>query len=383
MEIKILMKCVGIIGGGQLASMMGNAAQKLGIDLMIQTPNSFDPAVEIATGTIFAEVDDVTATENLANYCDLITFENEFINLKALEPLEQRGVIFYPSLKSLAPLLDKYEQRCYHRDLGLPIPRFKALEKEKNFTSDWGFPVVVKVRRHGYDGQGTFIVKNQADLESIGTKFSTDLLLLEEFIPFERELATIACRNIEGEIAIYPVVETYQEQQVCQKVIAPADISEDVKSQVENIAHRLLGDSWIGVMGIELFLTSENQVLVNEIAPRTHNSGHYTIDACNISQFEMHLRAVTDLPLITPKLKSPQAVMINLLGYEYSESDYEEKLQLLREIPQAYLHWYGKTPSRPGRKLGHITVLSEDSSEGLSQDLLEITKKIEYIWYGN
>ena len=373
------MKRVGIIGGGQLASMMGNAAKKLGIDLVLQTPNSFDPAVSIASETIFAPIDDATATANLATRCDVITFENEFVNLKALQCLEQQGVIFYPTISSLTPLLDKYEQRCYYRSLGLPVPRFKALESKADLVSDWGFPVVVKARRHGYDGQGTFIVENKADLESLGENFQPGLLLLEEFIPFERELATMACRNIQGEIVVYPVVETYQEEQVCHKVVAPAAIDSEVKLQVENIARVLLGDSWIGVMGIELFLTREGKVLVNEIAPRTHNSGHYTIDACNISQFEMHLRAVTGLPLVTPTFKFTQVVMINLLGYEYCESDYQEKLHRLRAIPQAYLHWYGKNISRPGRKLGHITVLSE----GLKENLPKITNQIESIWYEN
>lgn len=385
-------KRVGVIGGGQLAWMMAGAAKKLGIELVIQTPNASDPAVAIASKTIFAPVDDAEATAVLATGCDVITFENEFVNLEALSVVEQQGVCFRPRLQVLSPLLDKYDQRCYLQQLGLPVPKFFALEdrgagEKSPLTTDdsrlvgLGFPVVLKARRHGYDGQGTFIIKDLDALQQKLAATSQSLYLLEEFVPFERELAIIAARSCAGEIVTYPVVETQQQQQVCRRVLAPANVSLDVAAQVEAIARTLLDSlQAVGVFGIELFLTTEGKVLVNEIAPRTHNSGHFTLDACEVSQFEQQLRAVCHLPLGNSALQCDGAVMVNLLGYEYSENDYLQQRQIIQQIPQARVHWYGKTTSRPGRKLGHVTVLLDAQNRHQAE---AIAQKVESIWYQN
>lgn len=374
-------KRVGVIGGGQLAWMMGEAAERLEIELFVQTPSNNDPAVSRAVETILASVDDAAATAKLATLCDVITFENEFINLSALKLLAQKGVCFRPSLDNLAPLLDKYDQRCYLQQIGLPVPRFTTLSPGQNILSPYGFPVVLKARRHGYDGQGTFILPDRTALEDTWQSLSQPEMLLEEFVPFEKELAVIAARNAQGEIIVYPVVETYQKNQVCRWVIAPADVSPKIQSQVKAIAHTLLSKlQFVGVLGIELFLTNQEEILVNEIAPRTHNSGHYTLDACYTSQFEMQLRAVTDMALGSPNLQSPAAVMVNLLGYEHSYHNYQDKLAEIAKIPQAYIHWYGKKESRPGRKLGHVTVLLAEAKRELGQQL---SQKIESIWCGS
>jgi 5-(carboxyamino)imidazole ribonucleotide synthase len=205
---------------------------------------------------------------------------------------------------------------------------------------------------------------------------------MEEFVPFERELAVIAARSMTGEVVIYPVVETEQEHQVCKRVFAPALLNPTVALQIETIAHTLLaGLQAVGVFGIELFLTPDQRVLVNEIAPRTHNSGHYTLDACEISQFEQHLRAVCGLALSSPGMKVAAAVMVNLLGHEHSHSDYWEKREHLATIPQAHVHWYGKTESRPGRKLGHVTVLlDEEPGFPLRERTIAIAQTVESIW---
>lgn len=401
---------VGVVGGGQLASMMGDAAKALGIQLVVQTPNVTDPAVSVAAGAVLAAVDDVLATAKLADGCDVITFENEFVDLDGLRPLEQQGVLFQPSLSSLSPLLDKYVQRCYLQGLGLPTPRFwewdcsadlppelfKAVAMDNlaisvsdrvqiEQDSESGpreFPFVVKVRRHGYDGLGTFIVKDRENFESIRAKLKGQSLLVEEFVPFDRELAVIAARSATGEIAIYPIVETQQQNQVCRLVIAPADISLDVKTEAGAIARTLLNSlEAVGVFGIELFLTADNKLLVNEIAPRTHNSGHFTIDACETSQFEQHLRAVCQLPLGNPDLNCAGAVMVNLLGYESAESDYLMKRKQLAQISGAFVHWYGKEVSRPGRKLGHVTVvLDGEWGENGRTQAQAIAQTVESIW---
>jgi 5-(carboxyamino)imidazole ribonucleotide synthase len=389
------MKRVGVIGGGQLAWMMADAAQKLGVELVVQTPSVHDPAVSIAQETVFAPVDDATATEILAQKCDVITFENEFVNLDALSVLAQKGVYFRPRLEALAPLLDKYHQRCYLRDLGLPVPQFFALDEVENIKSKieyLGFPVVLKSRRHGYDGQGTFIIQDFATLEQklsyeTTTNLNQSLFLLEEFVPFERELAIIAARSVGGEVVTYPVVETQQEQQVCRRVIAPAEITPNQVAEIQAIAHTLLNSlEVVGIFGIELFLSADGKILVNEIAPRTHNSGHFSLDACETSQFEQHLRAVCGLPLGNPALQCAGAVMVNLLGYENSHSDYQSQRQQIAEIPQAHVHWYGKTESRPGRKLGHVTVLldnqtRESRSAYANTVSAAIAQNIESIWY--
>ncbi|MBP5975400.1 5-(carboxyamino)imidazole ribonucleotide synthase [Brasilonema sp. CT11] len=386
------MKRVGVIGGGQLAWMMADAAKKLGVELVVQTPSPNDPAVPIsAKDNVFAAIDDANATAELANRSDVITFENEFVDIEALSKLASQGVCFRPRLEALAPLLDKYHQRCYLRDLGLPVPRFVAIEQDWNTTAEVifarqiGFPAVLKARRHGYDGQGTFIIK---EIESLKQKLELDStecvvnqssFLLEEFIPFERELAVIAARSVSGEVCTFPVVETQQEEQVCRRAIAPAYVSSQVAVEIDKIARTLLNSlDAVGVFGIELFLTPDGKVLVNEVAPRTHNSGHFSIDACETSQFEQHLRAVCGMQLGNTTMICPGAVMVNLLGYEISESDYITKRQQIEQIPQAHVHWYGKTESRPGRKLGHVTVLLDTQSR---DQAIVIARNIESIWY--
>ncbi len=379
-----MIKRVGVIGGGQLAWMMAGAADKLGVELMVQTPSHDDPAVSIAADVVLAAIDDATATAQLATQCDVITFENEFVDLEALALLANQGVCFRPSLEALKPLLDKYHQRCYLRDLGLPTPQFVALEEVRSQESgvrsqpSFSFPVVLKTRRHGYDGQGTFIVKNAQELDSTLKRLRGCALLLEEFVPFERELAAIAARSTTGEVVVYPIVETQQEKQVCRRVFAPADVSAAIAAEVEAIAHTLLNSlNVVGVFGIECFLTADGKVLVNEIAPRTHNSGHFTLDACETSQFEQQLRAVCGLPLGSPAMHVLGAVMVNLLGYEDSHSDYLEKRQQLAAMPHAHVYWYGKAESRLGRKLGHATVLLEEQSGQ------KVASAIEAIWYGS
>ncbi len=375
---------IGVIGGGQLAWMMAQEAGKLGMELVVQTPKDSDPAVAIAADRVLAAIDDAAATAQLAQQCEVITFENEFVDLDALEQLVQRGVCFRPAIASLRPLLDKYDQRCYLQSLGLPVPRFIALEPESppEALSQLGFPVVLKTRRHGYDGQGTFVLKSLAALTDLWERLGRASVLLEEFVPFERELAAIACRSVSGDIAVYPIVETQQEDQVCRRVIAPAPIAAAVAQDAQAIARTLLtGLNAVGVYGIELFLTTDGRLLVNEVAPRTHNSGHFSLDACATSQFEQHLRAVGDRPLGSPALRSDGAVMINLLGYESSTSDYSSVRQRLAEIPQAHVHWYGKTESRPGRKLGHVTVLIDAPPEEVRSRAMAIAHTVESIWY--
>lgn len=369
-------KRVGVIGGGQLAWMMGAEAPKLDLELVVQAANQDEPAVSRAKQIVVGDVDDVNATVELAKICDVVTFENEFIDLEALQQLEQ-NICFRPSLATLVPLLDKYDQRSYLKSIDVPIPEFGLWSSPAQIVSQYGFPLVLKARRHGYDGRGTFIVKNLSDLEELASSVPIAELLVEEFVPFTKELGIIAARNEKGEIAVYPVTETFQKEQVCRWTITPADVSSEVAKTAQAIARKILERlKVIGVFGIEFFLTADNRVLVNEIAPRTHNSGHYTLDACETSQFAMQLQAVTGLPLGSTALKVAGAVMVNLLGFEESDDDYRQQRDRLLAIPNSFVHWYGKT-SYPGRKLGHVTVALD--REGLTQAKATIDR-IESIW---
>jgi 5-(carboxyamino)imidazole ribonucleotide synthase len=336
----------------------------------------------VASGVILAEIDDVAATVELSQQCDVITFENEFIDLQGLQALAEQGVCFRPSLTALSPLLDKYDQRCYLKKIGLPVPSFELWEsltpeELQNLT----YPFVLKARRHGYDGQGTFIIKNKAQLTDIFSKILPSSLMWEVFIPYEQELAVMIARNSKGATVVYPVVQTYQKNQVCHWVITPVKLPTEIIEEINRMAVHLVTElDVIGIFGIEFFFTSDGQILVNEIAPRTHNSGHYTLDACKTSQFAMQLQAVADLPLGNADLIAKGAVMVNLLGVEDQNADYVAKCKQLTEIPNAYLHWYGKKEARFGRKLGHITVLVEDSSQ-IESNLTQIAETIESLWY--
>jgi 5-(carboxyamino)imidazole ribonucleotide synthase len=365
------MKRVGIIGGGQLAWMMAKEAPLLGLEINIQTPDGTDAAVGLARRTVLAEIDDVAATANLAQDCDWITFENEFVDLEALGALP--GICFRPPLAALAPLLDKYDQRQYLQRLGMPVPKFCAGQDYQ--PQDWRFPIVVKARRNGYDGQGTHIVKDAATLAAL----PLEQMLIEEFVPFTCELAVMAARSAAGQIVVYPIVETQQVEQVCRRVYTTVVVSDRLRQEINHLAHQILDNlGTIGVLGIEMFLTADGRVLINELAPRTHNSGHLTIEACTTSQFAQHLRAVAGMELGDPSLHCAGAVMVNLLGYEEATNDYLEQRQKIAALTHTYIHWYGKNQARLGRKLGHVTVILAKDSRELA---IEIAQKIEDIWY--
>lgn len=390
------MQRVGIIGGGQLAQMLTQAAHALGLEVWAQTPHDQDPVVGVADHVIFAELDDLGATRHLANRVDVVTFENEFVNADRLQILADQGVFFRPHLGSLRPLLDKLYQRQLLKKLGIPTPRFWSVQGSQALewlgSLPWDptpeQPLVLKIRRGGYDGQGTFILKSKEQilpqLKQIEHHYQgspdllEDLLLVEEWIPFQQELALVAARSSDGQVSCFPLVETEQVDQVCRRVLVPA--RPDITQRAQAVAITLLNHlNWVGLMGIEFFWTADQQLLVNEIAPRTHNSGHYTLEACQTSQFEQHLRAITDRPLGDASLITPAAIMVNLLGEQTGSTDaYAEPLWRLSRIPDAHLHWYGKTESRLGRKMGHVTVVSDSDNR---DHLLELAHTVEEIWY--
>jgi 5-(carboxyamino)imidazole ribonucleotide synthase len=377
---------VGVIGGGQLAWMMAAGAKALNIELFVQTPRADDPACAIAQRTFLGEVADAQITADMAQHCDVITFENEFIDLPALRELEKAGVTFYPQLDCLAPLLDKYEQRQYCSAINLPSPPFATLHSKADLSSlqekvkAVGLPLALKTCRHGYDGQGTFILNSLEEVSDTWQRLGYQPVLLEAFVAFEKELAVMIARAQSGEVALYPVVETQQVDQICRRVIVPARVAQNVTDEVRAIATHLVNSlGVVGILGIELFLTPSGEVLINEIAPRTHNSGHYTLDACETSQFEQQLRAVCGLPLGSTALKRPGAIMINLLGTESATDDYADRRSALSQLPDTIVYWYEKRQSRRGRKMGHATVLTDTPNDKATTD--EAITMVESLWY--
>ena len=378
---------IGVIGGGQLAWMMAVAAKKLGLELTVQAGSPDESAVDIADRVVYGKVNDAEATAQLAKYSQVITFENEFVDLVALQELENfvnqdrdRPLLFLPKLETLAISVDKLKQRQHFRDRQIPTPEFYGVDTEIELLAAadrLGYPLVLKARRHGYDGKGTWVIADEMELRSAWETMQRLPAIAEAFIPFERELAVIVARSQSGEIAIYPVVETLQTNQVCRHTIAPARINAAINTQVRNIAEQIVTSlDAIGVFGIEFFLTAEGDISVNEIAPRTHNSGHYTIEGCQTSQFEQLLRVVSGKPLGDVSMVAPVAIMVNLLGFEQNVSDYLEKRQAIARFPNTHIHWYNKTSASVGRKLGHVTILAE------TYDIaIDLRDRIETIWY--
>jgi len=383
-QVPAVVRRVGVVGGGQLAWMMGPAATQLGLELVVQTPHPSDPAVAVAAETVFAAVDDLEGTAALAQRCDVITLENEFIDPVGLATLAQR-VPVYPAPAILQTVVDKAHQRQRFADLGLPNPAYAVLDGPEDAphllarAEELGFPLVLKTRRMGYDGYGTFVIATAADLHQQWQQLGQPPVLLEAFVPFERELAVMVARNLQGDIAVYPTVETQQVQQICRRVLAPAPVPAAVDQQVQHIARTLAtGLDLVGLLGVELFLTPQGEVLLNEIAPRPHNSGHYTLDACPTSQFEQLLRAVGGLPLGPTHLTCPQAVMVNLLGTAAPAPALAHRRQQLQQQPHSHLYWYNKAEARPGRKLGHITQCLPAEA-----DPAAAAATLEALWYGD
>jgi len=376
---------IGVIGGGQLAWMMAIAAKRLGIELSVQAASPDDSAVPVADLVIYGKVADASATAQLAEYCQAITFENEFVDLVSLQKLSDRGLLFLPKLETLAISVDKLNQRQHFRDHQIPTPEFYSVEQETELlgaAERLGYPLVLKARRHGYDGKGTWVIDNEIDLRSAWESMQKAPAIAEAFIPFERELAVIVARSESGEVVIYPVVETIQANQVCRRTIAPARVDPKIREKVETIAKQIVTTlDAIGVFGIEFFLTAAGEVSVNEIAPRTHNSGHYTIEGCQTSQFEQLLRVVSGRQLGGVSMLAPVAVMVNLLGFENTagaDANYVDKRKAIASFPNTHIHWYNKTQSSVGRKLGHVTILAENHDIAI-----DISDRIESIWYRN
>ena len=404
---------IGVVGGGQLALMLAQEAPGLGLQLHLQAASASDPAVALASSFVLGDADDVEATAALARRCQVITFENEWVPLEALQGLRQTGVRFLPDLDALAALMSKRAQRELLQKLALPTPRWFPLEqvlapppapqealespqagvfippgalgadspRRPELPRGFEFPLMAKSSRGGYDGKGTLPIADQQALEELLASVDPAGWLLEERVAFEMELALVAARDQHGNVVCYPLVQTQQQQQVCDWVLFPAPVSHAVEAFARNIAASVLTAlDYVGLLAIEFFFGPAG-LQVNELAPRTHNSGHYTIEACACSQFGQQLRLAALQPMGSPEPLVPGALMVNLLGRDGTQKRDEADCQALAALPGAHLHWYGKSESSPGRKLGHLTLLLESSGNAaLQQEAQAKLQEVRSIW---
>ena len=359
---------LGIIGGGQLARMTAIAALPLGVEVIVLEKNLHSPAARLSPDCIAGDWADRETLLKFAEQCEVITLENEFVDAAALEVLEKAGHKVFPSAQCIATVQDKFTQKSALQNAGLTLPKFCAVKSPEEIVAagnHFCWPVVLKTRRNGYDGKGNFTLKSETDVAAgwqalVGAQ---NELMVEAWFPFVKELAVIVTRGRDGATAVYPVVETIQRHHVCQMVKAPAPISDELAQRAAALAKRTVeAVGGVGSFGVEMFLSATGELAINELAPRVHNSGHYTIEACDCSQFENHVRAVLGWPLGNPLMVAPAAVMVNLLGTKMA-SGQPCGLDAALRLTGARVHLYGKWMSGPGRKMGHVTVLENSVDE--------------------
>jgi 5-(carboxyamino)imidazole ribonucleotide synthase len=356
---------LGIVGGGQLARMTAMAALELGCDVVVLERNPASPAATLATHSLVGDWNSLEPLLKLAAQVDVVTLENEFVDALHLQALEQRGHTVLPTARTIGLVQDKFIQKETLRSAGLPVPRLRDTPDRAaldNAIREFGFPLLLKARRNAYDGKGNATLRSATDIpvawERLGGG-TGNLLFAEEYCDFTAELAVIITRGRSGEVAIYPVVETVQRDHVCHVVRAPAPVAPAIAARAAEVALRTIeAVGAVGSFGVELFLLRSGGLVVNELAPRVHNSGHYTLNACLCSQFENHVRAVLDLPLGSPRLVTPAAAMVNLLG-EGLGPGRPQGLSRALAVPGVSVHLYGKVMSGPGRKMGHVTSLAD------------------------
>ncbi len=363
---------IGILGGGQLARMTAYAAFRLGVRVHIMERYAGSPAGILAHKEVVGDPSDHDLLLRFASECDVVTLESEFINEEHLAVLESAGHRLFPRAHSVGQIQDKLVQKQTLLDAAVPVAPFAAADSDADalrFGQEHGYPFLLKARRGGYDGYGNATVESPEEIAPARKRISRGSnsvdLYCEAFVRFTRELAVMIIRGIDGSEVTYPVVETVQQNHICHYVTAPAPIDDETADAALAYACRSVeAIDGVGTFGVELFLTTSGGLLVNEMAPRPHNSGHYTIEGCVTSQFENHVRAVMGLPLGSSELRAPAVAMANILGRADESGTVKNYHEILSE-PTAHLHIYGKETSRTGRKMGHVTVLAATPEEAL------------------
>jgi len=371
-----LAKVLGVIGGGQLGLMLTEAAKQMPeyisqVVVLDPTPNC--PASQAGAKQIIADFKDEDAIFELAEKSDIITYEIESGDSDVLKKLENKSII-NPSPDTLKIIQDKLEQKKFLLKNKIPVAEFTEinnLDELKKIIDDFGLPVLLKVRKDAYDGRGNYKISSIDEISKAYMSFSNKPLMVEKFVDFKMEISVIASRNTNGEIATYPVVENIHEENILRMTIAPARVSDIVRNKAESIAYKTMEVlKGAGVFGIEMFVTNNDEVLINEIAPRVHNSGHHTLQSSKTSQFEQHLRAILGLELGSTELIH-HTVMYNILGPANFHGKYKP---ITVDANDVFLKMYGKEISKPKRKLGHFNVVDIDNSKNTEKLITRVNK---------
>jgi len=356
-------KILGIIGGGQLGMMITEAAQNLPNEIskiIVLDPTENCPAAQMGAHQIIADFKNKDAIVELSQKSDIITYEIESGDSDVLKSVEKNAKI-NPSPETLKIIQDKFLQKTFLKENQIPVANFieiNNIEDVKTGMNSFGYPALLKARRDAYDGRGNFKINSEDEIQKAFDYFKGQKLLLEKFIPFKMEVSVIASRNTKGQIKTYPLVENIHEENILRETIAPARVSDEIIKKAESIANSTMTVlKGAGVFGIEMFVNQENQIIINEIAPRVHNSGHHTLQSSETSQFEQHLRAILGLELGSTKLLHP-TIMYNILGSKSFEGKY---LPLELSEPNVFLKMYGKEISKPSRKLGHFNLVAKEN----------------------
>ncbi len=352
---------IGVIGGGQLGRMLILECRRMGYYSAVIDPDTEGPAAQVAN-----EAFSTDSFMDFVRACHVATYEFEHFDIDIVKKIEENIPVF-PSPAILDIKRNRVSEKTFLSDKGFPVPRFWIFNDGCQIQPLVGkTPLMVKTATGGYDGKGLYVIRNIVDYENIKDDLKEEIIA-EELVPFVKEISVICARNRKGDIVLYPVVENLHKEGILFYTIAPSRISEKAEKKAYDIVSELAKAlDLVGVVVVEMFLLKNDDILINEFAPRPHNSGHYTLDACDISQFEMHLRAICDLPLTAPQLLAP-AAMLNILGKGIGDLNFERLLS----IPGVKLHLYGKKDVRERRKMGHINIL------GKTED--DVKEKLEYI----
>ena len=358
---------VGILGGGQLGRMWIQNALNYNVTCSVIDPDANAPCKNICDNFTVGDITDFDTVYNFGQTVDLITIEIEKVNVEALEKLESEGKLVYPQPSVIKMIRDKGVQKQWMKDHGIPTSDFQLIEnKEALDKLIWGLPYVQKLRKDGYDGKGVQIMRTKEDFEHAFEAPS----LVERLVDFEKEIAVIVARNANGETKTFPLVEMdfHPTANLVEFLVSPASVSEYVAMKAENIAVKIADElELVGILAVEMFLTKSGDILVNEMAPRPHNSGHQTIEGNISSQFEQHLRAIFNQPLGDTDAKY-HSVMINVLGEEGHTGDAVYKgMEEVLNLSGVYVHLYGKKITKPFRKMGHVTVVDESREAAISK----------------
>ncbi|MBC6301308.1 5-(carboxyamino)imidazole ribonucleotide synthase [Listeria booriae] len=348
---------IGIIGGGQLGRMMALAAKAMGYKVIVLDPTVDAPCAQIADEQIVANYTDLNALKELAEKSDVVTYEFENVDNDALHSIEN-SVRIPQGSELLSITQDRILEKAYLESLNINLAPYAVIvdrDDIEQHINSLGYPAVLKTTQGGYDGKGQYVIQSEEDIDKAVDLLRFGTCVLEAWIPFEREVSVIVARNSEGQIETFPVAENDHKNNILHTTVVPAALDEESIHEAEAIAVKLAEYLHLeGVLAVEMFVTGSGAIYVNELAPRPHNSGHYTIEACNISQFTQHIRAIAGLPLLKPELLRP-AMMINILGQHVDGVN-----EVLAEHPDWFVHYYGKQEAKIDRKMGHITVLSDN-----------------------